>query len=342
MKKIVAYGFMVIGMLALGGCASGGKSNPDEITLGQAIAGAAGNMETRLKPGTKLALFSFSSPSEQFSEYVLDEITSILVNNGKLVVVDRENLDAVRKEQGFQVSGEVSDQSAQAIGQMLGAQSVATGKLSRIGSSYHLSLRVISVEKASVEASYTADIAGDERVKALLGGAKVAEEPKKSGQKEYQIGDRGPAGGIVFYDKGAVTNGWRYLEAGLTDFTSTQWGAYKKDVGGTERGIGTGRRNTELIVAALGRFGETGRSAQLCANYDLGGYHDWFLPSLDELNLMYTNLTQKGLGGFSDGWYWSSSENDDHYAWIQDFTNGKQYAFSPKSSAGYVRVVRQF
>lgn len=29
----------------------------------------------------------------------------------------------------------------------------------------------------------------------------------------YAIGDTGPAGGIVFYDKGEVTDGWRYLEA---------------------------------------------------------------------------------------------------------------------------------
>ena len=32
-------------------------------------------------------------------------------------------------------------------------------------------------------------------------------------QTAYNIGDTGPAGGIVFYDKGRVSDGWRYLEA---------------------------------------------------------------------------------------------------------------------------------
>jgi len=55
---------------------------------------------------------------------------------------------------------------------------------------------------------------------------------------------KGPAGGYVFYEKGSVSDGWRYLEAApASSEFNAQWGAYGKDVSGTLTGIGTGRAN---------------------------------------------------------------------------------------------------
>ena len=34
---------------------------------------------------------------------------------------------------------------------------------------------------------------------------------------DYKIGDEGPAGGVIFYDKGEYSDGWRYLEAAPAD-----------------------------------------------------------------------------------------------------------------------------
>lgn len=39
----------------------------------------------------------------------------------------------------------------------------------------------------------------------------------KIGGTTYKIGDRGPAGGYVFYDKGKYENGWRYMEVTPND-----------------------------------------------------------------------------------------------------------------------------
>jgi len=124
---------------------------------------------------------------------------------------------------------------------------------------------------------------------------------------QYRIGDRGPAGGIVFYDKGNNNDGWRYMEAASVDLQNAEWGAYAKSVAGTGTGIGSGKQNTELIIAALNQNGESGKAAQLCKAYTKGGYNDWFLPSRDELYLMYKNLKQNNLGGFQSGYYWWSS-----------------------------------
>ncbi|MEI6875112.1 MAG: hypothetical protein WCL50_08270 [Spirochaetota bacterium] len=81
-----------------------------------------------------------------------------------------------------------------------------------------------------------------------------------------------------------------------------------------------GRANTEAIIAAQGDGDYT---AALCKSLTINGFSDWFLPSKDELNLMYTNLKKAGRGGFGESWYWSSSQNSDG-AWNQGFSAGGQ------------------
>ena len=174
---------------------------------------------------------------------------------------------------------------------------------------------------------------------------------------EYAIGDTGPAGGLVFYDKGYYSYGWRYLEAAPSDLGSYVFGFYRAiDTSdylatGTSPGIGSGRINTEMLVESMG--GEAYRNnnkdgvriadyaAKKCLDYEAGGYDDWFLPSKDELDLMYKNLKVQGLGGFSGVYYWSSSEGNAYYAWYQYFSNGDQYDHN-RNDVCRVRPVRAF
>jgi hypothetical protein len=157
--------------------------------------------------------------------------------------------------------------------------------------------------------------------------------------KPYAVGDTGPAGGIIFYDKGSLTNGWRFLEAAPSDqSTGIQWynGSHIHISTGTA--IGTGKANTDAIIAAQ----ENGSyAASLCKNLSLGGYSDWFLPSKDEFNLMYMNLKQVGLGGFGGGWFWSSSQTDDYDGWLQDISIGNQYSYTTSHDSS-VRACRAF
>lgn len=150
----------------------------------------------------------------------------------------------------------------------------------------------------------------------------------------------GPSGGLVFFDKGSYSNGWRYLEAARSDqSTAIQWfnGNYTS-VGETFTFTGTGKSNTSIII----RSQQSGNyAAQLCAALNYGGYRGWFLPSKDELNLMYLNLKMNGAGGFASQTYWSSSEYSAINAWAQSFENGSQFS-SFKNSSGRVRAVRAF
>ncbi|MDI1288592.1 MAG: DUF1566 domain-containing protein, partial [bacterium] len=71
-----------------------------------------------------------------------------------------------------------------------------------------------------------------------------------------------------------------------------------------------------------------------------GGKSDWYLPSRDELRVMF--LRKAMLKNFQLHGYWSSSEVDPMFAWIQDFYSDYKPAPSDKSFANYVRPIRAF
>jgi len=162
--------------------------------------------------------------------------------------------------------------------------------------------------------------------------------------KTYNLGETGPAGGHICYiNPNAATVGWTYLEsAPVSTENSALWGAYPYNVGSTDTAIGKGNSNTALIIAKLNDLGETNRAAQYCDILSYNGYDDWFLPSKDELNLLYTNLKSKGIGEFSDVIYYSSSEIDQYYIWIQNFSNGTQNNNFTKGTSARYRAVRTF
>ncbi|NNF65924.1 MAG: hypothetical protein HKM98_00275, partial [Gammaproteobacteria bacterium] len=153
----------------------------------------------------------------------------------------------------------------------------------------------------------------------------------------FEIGDTGPAGGIVFHVTDAGQHG---LEAAPADHISlVEWGCFETEIAGADGlAFDTGAQNTSDIVADCTT---PGIAADIADNYALAGFTDWFLPSKDELNLMYLNLHRFGLGGFAVGDYWSSSEVSSGNAWLQFFFNGVQGAI-PKVNGRRVRAVRAF
>jgi len=63
-----------------------------------------------------------------------------------------------------------------------------------------------------------------------------------------------------------------------------------------------------------------GTAINISANITLNSIcDDWFLPSKNELHMMYINLRVAGVGGFSLEWYWSSSEFNASGAWPESF-----------------------
>ena len=350
------------------------------VSLDRAIQMAARSIEANVETSLKIALLNFRSPSEQFSEYVLEELSSQLVQGRKLIVVDRRELDLIRQEEEFQLSSIMNDESARAIGKKLGAQLIVSGSLNEVGKTYRFRIRAINVETAAIEASPSANIrANDNKVVFLLDGkgsiqvntnsrqtttAKTAEDAAKTGQvntssrqttitipsesTSFKIGDRGPAGGIIFYDKGTFSDGWQYLEVAPveTEFTA-EWS--KQSIGrwsnlnDVKDGIGFGKSNTEYIDTEARRNGYNRPAAQLCVGLNFKSFNDWFLPSIGELDLIYKNLKQKGLGGFGNNLYWSSSMVRDkgYRAWYIRFNDGRRI-YGEVTNALSVRAIRAF
>lgn len=159
----------------------------------------------------------------------------------------------------------------------------------------------------------------------------------------YVIRDLGPAGGYIFIDKGAYSDGWRYIEAAPTDQSAgIQWhnGGYVH-VGGTSLSCGAGSQNTDNIILAQGAGAY---AASLCPGLSINGFSNWFLPSSCELNSMYSELHLHGLGEFQTVgyWnYWSSSEFDITHAYMKNFANGTA-AMMDKNNTFAARVTRTF
>jgi hypothetical protein len=149
-------------------------------------------------------------------------------------------------------------------------------------------------------------------------------------------------GGIVFY---VYDNGQHGLIAATADqSTGIRWyaGTYTNTMAFSD-GVGAGKANTAVIIANQGYGDGATYAARICNEYSVtaGGvtYSDWYLPSKYELNLLY--LQKAVVGGFTDNFYWSSSEIIYSYVWNQGFNSGVQYN-DYKYNPLRVRAIRAF
>jgi len=194
------------------------------------------------------------------------------------------------------------------------------------------------------------------------------------------VGATGPGGGIIFYVNTAgfvcgptLAARCNYLEAAPTSGSSAwtdapyAWsGNTSASIGATAQGtaIGTGYANTLAIVGQTSGGNTASKAGTIARAYSgPNGLSDWYLPSKDELNQMCkwanavawtsdatrcTNGTlNAGTGyglnaaGFSNTFYWSSSEADASNASLQDFYAGVQINYG-KGTTNYPRPVRAF
>jgi uncharacterized repeat protein (TIGR02543 family) len=177
----------------------------------------------------------------------------------------------------------------------------------------------------------------------------------------YNLGDTGAGGGIIFYfdpagftmtDTGLIAH---YLEAtpagwdGSGSDPKHAWASYPSssynDVPGTGTTIGTGRKNTALMLAS----GDVS-AADASNSYISNGKADWFLPGIDELQELYIAMTMNYVGGFSttgsgpsDYNYLSSSQSSSltDAAEVVFFNDGTVGTWV-KDYSGYVRAIRAF
>jgi hypothetical protein len=115
-----------------------------------AIFRASQDIINDLPENTSLAVINISSNDGNLSTLAVDELEFQLVSSRKFTIVNRSALDAIRREQNFQTSGEVSDASAVTIGQMLGANIVITGSITETERNRRLIIRALDVRTAQI------------------------------------------------------------------------------------------------------------------------------------------------------------------------------------------------
>jgi hypothetical protein len=280
--------------------------------------------------------------------------------SGKFTVADINELDALIDKNNISVPKLYSPEEMEKI-PLTYVQFLVTGFISLESKGYRVNMYLLDLSKKEFLFNEEAWISGEKENSIWFG---VRDLTRKFIEKMdsvislndlktedlYQVGDTGPAGGIIFYAKGKRVDGWRYLEAAPveTEFRAV-WGVKVGDstivpaLLGTKGGVGAGLDNTELCVKDASIFKiKNGPAALACRKMDFGGYTDWFLPSKDELMFMYMNLASRGLGNFSGEPYWSSTESSYGNAYFQSFREGKQFFNGYKLMPLYVRAIRAF
>ena len=176
-----------------------------------------------------------------------------------------------------------------------------------------------------------------------------------------KIGVQGPGGGLIFFvDYNDQYAGFNYLEAAPVrcEVQAETWSSGGTAVtaasGWAARAVGQGQANTTAILDVFGSDTTLNNAAKYADNLECGTKTDWFLGSLGEMMLMYDNL--QGVGGFSFGDYWSSSEfargesgvndGEEVFVWLLSFADGLQIKSSyyniARDGGLFVRPVRAF
>jgi tetratricopeptide (TPR) repeat protein len=156
---------LIVNCYLLIACASVPTS--DLITLDEAIEKSAGELTNKLQKGNRIAIVAFSSEHENLSNYIMDELTGAFVE-GKIETADRRNLAYVFRELNFQMSGNISDETAVSIGKFLGVKYVVTGQFQKTGNSYRYRLSGINVETAVQETSSRYNVKNDKALQQLI------------------------------------------------------------------------------------------------------------------------------------------------------------------------------
>lgn len=160
------------------------------------------------------------------------------------------------------------------------------------------------------------------------------------GVGNYEVGDNGPAGGIIVYDKGSYTEGWRFLEMSTANLTYSDWG-YGGTIN-TSDSLGEGMENCLALIAF---FPDGGCSAvETCMNYSITHtldssrfFDDWFLPSVDEATVASITSTVDDYTII-----WTSTVYSYNNAYAVDLYTSNLYPSVRSTVSSYVRPFRRF
>jgi tetratricopeptide (TPR) repeat protein len=141
----------------------------DILSLDAAIKTTAKEISGSFNSGARIAVVKFESPATRLGDYIMEELNGALIQDKRLLVVDRANIEYLEKELQYQKEN-ISEEAAKNIGKWLGAELIVVGSLDNIGDTYRYRVYTINVAKAAREAATMLSITNDNSFKSLLSG----------------------------------------------------------------------------------------------------------------------------------------------------------------------------
>jgi len=214
----VIAAFTVLALAACGTIGAGSRNNSDTgISLNEAIQQSAEKIAAKLPAQSRVVIVAFDSCNEGLSNYIMEELAASLINN-KIEVADRQSLEYLNNELNIQISGDVSDESAQSIGKFLGAQLVISGVLTDVEEGYRLRTSAIQVETAAFLSVPRFNVRNDSAMRNMV-SALAKQEPAAETPK-YRVNEQTvPQTLGVFLDRGIMFAARKDYEPAIADYT---------------------------------------------------------------------------------------------------------------------------
>ncbi len=305
----------------------------------------AGSLTAQAVPVVVIAPFDAKGVPKDEADVITEIFTAEYAAAGGANVVDRTSFDKIRAQLSFQTSDWSNSDKVAQLGKALNANQVVVGQLFKFREQIVMTVKVIDVNTTTILSSHTEKVSDVEKLFDKISGIcrKLSEACAVSGM-QYKVGDEGPGGGFVFYvsPKGfTVYDGQggeeicHYLEMSKTSLGMS----YRGFCGKNQMGLGWGKSNCYRILQNERNHDERKCAAYRCSLYatETTKPGDWFLPSKDELNLMYRTQKERVLATGSDAEYYSSSYDGNYY--YQNFNSGSTNVGDLPCS---VRAVRAF
>jgi hypothetical protein len=169
---------------------------------------------------------------------------------------------------------------------------------------------------------------------------------------DFFVGNPAPISGVIVYDKGNNNGGWRYLQMASSDLeingsVFTGIGCSCTAISGTNNVLGGGRESTAGFVNS----GCASAWLNGIAGTSIDGFSDWYIPSLAELELVFSTfqgVNSTVFNSFQSGYYWTSTPAAFGACGInggvfqKSMINGDNISASRSNGIGRIRLMRRF
>jgi TolB-like protein len=150
----------------------------ETMVLDTAITDSVDFFSSKLPSGSTIAVTNFEAETKELSDFVIQELLVAFANTGTVRVVERSRMEILESELNFNMTGSVSDDTAQSIGRMIGAQIIFSGSIGQYRDMYRMRVQAIVVETAEVIGTRTVNIKYDPTLTGLLGRINPADQWK--------------------------------------------------------------------------------------------------------------------------------------------------------------------